>query len=102
MTQGWRGVDLDGTLAKYTEYISPTNIGPPIPLMVLRVKKWLALGEDVRIFTARVADQSTRSAVTVAIQNWCIVHIGKILPITNKKDHQCIEIWDDRAVQVEL
>jgi hypothetical protein len=102
MSEGWRGIDLDGTLAKYTEYTGPTVIGEPIPLMVERVKKWLSLGEDVRIFTARVADQTTRSAVTVAIQNWCILHIGQILPITNKKDHQCIEIWDDRAVQVIL
>lgn len=98
---GWIAVDLDGTLAKYTEFLGPTVIGEPIPLMVERVKKWLTLSQEVRIFTARVADQSTRSAVTVAIQNWCILHIGQILPITCKKDHQMIELWDDRCIQVE-
>jgi hypothetical protein len=101
MSEGWIAVDLDGTLAKYTEYHGPTVIGEPIPLMVARVKKWLTLSQEVRIFTARVADQTTRSAVTVAIQNWCILHIGQILPITNKKDHHMIELWDDRCVQVE-
>lgn len=27
-------------------------------------------------------------------------HIGRVLPITNIKDYQMIELWDDRAVQV--
>ena len=100
MSNGWIGVDLDGTLAKYTEYAGHTVIGEPIPLMVERVKKWLTLSQDVRIFTARVSDKSTESEVRVAIQNWCILHIGRILPITCKKDHKMIELWDDRAVQV--
>ena len=53
MTQsGWIGVDLDGTLAKYG--IWDGSIGEPIPLMVERVKIWIALGVEVKIFTARV------------------------------------------------
>ncbi len=52
---GWYGVDLDGTLAHYDGWMGPTEIGPPISKMVHRVRRWLAEGRDVRIFTARVA-----------------------------------------------
>lgn len=51
---GWIGVDFDGTLAKYGKYVSPTHCGEPVPAMVARVKRWLADGREVRIFTARV------------------------------------------------
>ena len=36
----WIGVDLDGTLAQYDKY-DGTNIGKPIPLMLMRFKRWL-------------------------------------------------------------
>ncbi len=97
---GWIGVDLDGTLAKYTEFTGETQIGEPVPLMVQRVKKWLAEGKEVRIFTARVAHPDDLEAVTSAIHHWCILHVGKQLRVVCKKDHKMIELWDDRCVQV--
>ncbi len=97
---GWIGVDLDGTLAKHTKFEGETQIGKPVPLMVVRVKKWLREGKDVRIFTARVANPDNKDIVVNAINHWCILHIGKALPITYKKDHKMIELWDDRAKQV--
>ena len=97
---GWVGVDLDGTLAKYTEFTGETQIGEPVPLMVQRVKQWLREGKEVRIFTARVAHPTDMEAVTNAIHHWCILHIGKQLHVTCKKDHKMIELWDDRCVQV--
>ena|SRR5271157_1186425 len=99
-TNGWIGVDLDSTLAKYTEFTGETQIGKPVPLMVARVKKWLRAGKDVRIFTARIANADNKEAVENAIKNWCITHVGKALPVTCKKDSKMIELWDDRAVQV--
>lgn len=51
---GWIGVDLDGTLAMYDGFKGPEHIGDPVPKMLERVKKWLAEGREVRIFTARV------------------------------------------------
>ena len=51
---GWIGVDLDGTLAEYDKWVSPTHIGKPILRMVKRVQKWLAEGRQVKIMTARV------------------------------------------------
>lgn len=116
-TKGWIGVDLDCTLAQYDGWINEHRIGAPIPKMVARVKKMLADGLDVRIFTARVDDGNPSipidddpaggkryrdvEAIKRSIEAWCLEHIGKILPITNKKDYELIEFWDDRAIQVE-
>lgn len=107
MNNGWIGVDLDGTLAVYDEWSGPEHIGAPIPLMVDRVKRWLAEGRLVRIFTARVSHDGTdqrikeATAARCAIHDWCLLHIGRVLPITNLKDYAMLELWDDRAVQVE-
>lgn len=107
MSNGWIGVDLDGTLATYDEWRGPSHIGTPIVDMVNRVKSWLDEGRDVRIFTARVSHDGTErrqhDAVLayLAIRNWCLAHIGVALAITNVKDYAMIELWDDRAVQVQ-
>jgi hypothetical protein len=105
---GWIGVDLDGTLAQYDKWVSPDHIGEPIVVMVDRVKGWLAAGLDVRIFTARVSHDGTYQRLLEArvarssIENWCEQHFGRVLPITNVKDYAMLELWDDRAVQVEV
>lgn len=114
MTQsGWIGVDLDGTLAKYG--IWDGSIGEPIPLMVERVKIWIALGVEVKIFTARVGfgagysaesgrsdDELFANEQRTLIEAWCEKHLGQKLPVTATKDFRMIELWDDRAVQVEM
>ncbi len=97
---GWIGVDLDGTLAHYDEWNGITHIGDPIPAMLARVKRWLAKGYDVRIFTARVSHSSQEQEARSTIEAWCSAHIGQVLPITNIKDTRMVELWDDRAVQV--
>lgn len=97
--RGWIGVDLDGTLAHYVKWEGHESIGPPVPLMANRVKRWLAEGRDVRIFTARVSDPDP--AVLLAIHKWCAINLGTALPVTNVKDFQMVELWDDRAVTVE-
>src|SRR5689334_17837012 len=108
MIGGWIGVDLDGTLAEYSHWQGATHIGAPIPAMVERVKQWLAQGKEVRIMTARVyADvydanrQRDAAQALLAIQDCCKKHFGKELPVTCTKDFSMIELWDDRAVQVE-
>lgn len=95
----WIGVDLDGTLAYYEKWVSETDIGSPIKPMVVRVKKWLEEGKDVRIFTDRVGALDD-SVAKKAVKNWCFNFIGKSLPVTNIKDMHMVELWDDRAVQV--
>lgn len=104
---GWIGVDLDGTLAHYDGWIAPDHIGDPIPNMVNRVKQWLADGHEVKIFTARVSHDSPQREIEaglarIAVQEWCHEVFGFVLPITCEKDYGMIELWDDRAVQVEL
>ena len=98
--RGWIGVDLDGTLAHYDRWRGPEHIGKPIEAMVLRVRRWLAEGQPVKIFTARVADGDPE--MIKRIQEWCELHIGIALPVTNVKDYGMIALWDDRAVQVIL
>ena len=101
---GWIGVDLDGTLAEYHGWQGIDHIGAPVPAMVERVKRWVAEGKKVKIFTARVSGASGDDlhAIVGPIFHWCHEHIGVRLDITCCKDFGMIELWDDRAVQVEM
>lgn len=112
----WIGVDLDGTLAYYPyDYAAPPEfIGEPIPAMAIRVRKWLAEGKQVKIFTARVDGGVAALEAGLAegamfqdvervkniIQDWTEKHFGVRLPVTNQKDWGMIELWDDRCVQM--
>ena len=98
--RGWIGVDLDGTLAEYHGWKGAEHIGKPVQAMVDRVDAWLDANQDVRIFTARVADDPDGSA-RGPIERWCLDVFGFLLPITNVKDYGMVELWDDRAVCVE-
>lgn len=119
--EGWIGVDLDGTLAEYHGWDGTGNIGKPIPAMVARVKGWLKEGIEVRIFTARLWPLTTihpdcdltefegslfmkaeAAQQAVKIREWCREHLGEVLSITTQKDYQMVELWDDRAVRVEI
>lgn len=107
LIKGWIGVDLDGTLAIYDGWKGVEHIGAPVLPMVDRVKRWLAAGKVVKIFTARAycppndparAEENARGLA--AIRAWCLEHIGQELEVTCVKDYGMIELWDDRAVQV--
>lgn len=101
---GWIGVDLDGTLAKYESWVDEMHIGEPIPLMVERIRQWLAEGHEVRIFTARVGPKGkathTPEQIKQRIREWTKLHIGTALESTCQKDYAMVALWDDRAVQV--
>lgn len=90
--EGWIGVDLDGTMAHYDGFKGDDHVGEPIQPMIDRVKQWIAAGKDVRIFTARKPHP--------AIRKFSKDNFGKILPITNLKDHKMQALYDDRAVGV--
>lgn len=118
--RGWIGVDFDGTLAQYGTWVSPTHCGQPIVPMVERVRRWLAEGREVRIFTARVFPITTAmrpddrvsiedanggrmleaAAAVEAIRAWCREHLGQVLTVTCVKDYAMVELYDDRCVQV--
>jgi len=91
----WIGVDLDGTLARYTEWKGRGHIGAPIKPMVDRVKAWLADGKKVKILTARASGDDGKARYH--IDKWCMAHIGQVLPITCVKDMYCTAIYDDKA-----
>jgi len=93
----WVGVDLDGTLAEYHGWKGPEHIGPPIPAMVERVKAWLEEGLEVRIFTARACIPEQVPPVI----EWCKVHLGRELIVTNIKDSDMVNLWDDRCHPVQ-
>ena len=102
---GWIGVDLDGTLAHYDGWQGIEHVGKPIKPMCDRVRAWLAEGKTVKIFTARVHGISLGTPadqIKGPIEKLCMEEFGQILEITNVKDFGMIELWDDRAIQVEF
>lgn len=110
---GWIGVDFDGTLAFYDGWKGPERLGDPVPLMLERVRAWLAEGREVRIFTARVGaclvtnkdgtrdDNAFADIQRERIEQWCLKHLGKKLQVTATKDFGMVELWDDRCVRVQ-
>ena len=65
-------------------------------MMLARVRIWLDAGNLVKIFTARASNP----AAIPYVEQWCLKHLGRVLPVTNVKDYGMAELWDDRAVQV--
>jgi hypothetical protein len=98
---GWIGVDLDGTLAKYDGSVDFDfdHIGEPIEKMLNRVKKWIKEGKTVKIVTARAKGATKRQLDP--IKKWLEENGIGGLEITNEKDMNMIELWDDRCVQVK-
>ena len=96
----WIGVDLDGTLAhdqgNNRDGKGLSEIGSPIKPMLNRLKKWIAEGKTVKIFTARAS--SPRQVAMV--KKWLVRHGLPDLEVTNVKDLRMVELWDDRCVQV--
>lgn len=101
--EGWYGYDLDGTLAQYNGWVDIHHIGEPIAAMVAEVKALLAHGKAVKIFTARVSDldELINDDARRIIEQWCVKHIGQVLPVTCKKDFGMINLTDDRCTSIE-
>jgi len=93
----WIGVDLDGTLAKETEEFDPLKIGEPVPAMVEKIKAAIEDGVEVKIFTARLADEKLKDKIKLLVRVWTLEHIGVPLEATNEKDPGTVEIWDSNS-----
>jgi hypothetical protein len=93
----WIGVDLDGTLAHYTGWKGPDQIGKPVPAMMRRIRRWVAKGIKVKIFTARAYTPSDVPHVL----RWLKKHGLDGLEVTCVKDLGMVQLWDDRCVAVE-
>jgi hypothetical protein len=92
----WIGVDLDGTLAYSERWKGPEHIGKPVPLMMERVRHWIAQGYTVKIMTARASVEE----YVPPVQRWLEKHGLPELEVTCRKDFNMIELWDDRGIQV--
>lgn len=95
--ESWIGVDLDGTLAYYDHWRGEEHIGDIITEMKMRVIHWLGKGQTVKIFTARAINGERQIEI---IHNWLEANNLPRLTVTNVKDFNMIELWDDRAVQI--
>lgn len=96
-SQGWVGVDLDGTLAYDDHRLSLSKIGDPVPFMLARVRQMLDKGMRVKIFTARASDTEQLPI----IRKWLAEQGLPELEITNVKDYGMLRLYDDRCIQVE-
>ena len=96
-TRPWIGVDLDGTLARYDGWRGLDHVGRPVPVMLARVRRWLAEGYTVKILTARAGEGD---AGILPVRKWLAENGLPELEVTDRKDFAMIELWDDRAVQV--
>lgn len=105
---GWIGFDLDGTLAEYTTFKGPLEIGKPVERMCALMKSLKEQGKTVKILTARVGNRGlmlpdgvTLDDVREAINKWCDNALGFRPEITCSKDWKLESLYDDRAIQVE-
>ena len=79
----------------------------PYPAWLRESRSGSQRGEDVRIFTARMDGYHPTAGHVPAhvsrqiIEEWCLKHIGQVLPVTNRKDYFCKALYDDRAHRVE-
>jgi len=94
-------IDLDGTLAEYHGW-NGGKIGKPVERMAKRVRGWIAQGVPIHILTARAASNNKdRDEQIAKVRAWFRENFGKDVVVTAEKDFETMEIWDDRAVQVE-
>jgi hypothetical protein len=99
-----RYVDFDGTLAKYDGWKGPEHLGEPIPLMIKRAQNFLADGDQVVVFTARMNTNGNYGIqnfdkMRKDIEDWCLLHVGQKLQVTNEKG-PLDDMYDDRAFRI--
>jgi hypothetical protein len=101
MNKGYIGMDFDGTISVYDGWKGPGHVGKPVPSMIALIKDFLEMGKEVRILTARVSSPTEADEARAAIEQFCLDHIGQILPVQCEKDYGMIVLFDDRAITVE-
>jgi hypothetical protein len=99
---GWYAFDLDNSIAQYYGYEGPTDIGEPLGIDDVHstfntLLQYLESGKDCRIFTARADNPYSVRAINA----WSKKYLGRIIPVTNIKDHNLIHGFDDRFTGVD-
>jgi macrodomain Ter protein organizer (MatP/YcbG family) len=75
--------------------------------MLEKVRGWLAKGDKVTIFTARISPDSRYTklsdveAATKAVKDWCVKHLGQELEVTCQKTMFDV-LYDDRAEHIDI
>ena len=92
-------IDLDSTLVKKQDPFIPLGFGDPIPERWDEVRRAIAAGKNVVIFTARIANDPD-GAIKEAIEDLCMEELGQVLPVTNIKTPNMVKFVDDRAEPV--
>ncbi len=98
--EAWLAIDFDGTLSEdIGEYDSHgfAKPGPPVPLMLERVQRWIKEGRTVKILSARAHDPENVKIV----HDWLSAHGLPKLEVVANKDSKMIALYDDRAITVE-
>lgn len=103
-SEGWVGIDLDGTAAYWGKSWDGWSIHEPIPKMIEKIHWLIEKKIPWKIFTARVGseDNGWNEGQRRLIQDWCQEHIGHVPEITATKDYYMVVLWDDRAWNVKL
>lgn len=98
----WVGYDLDNTLVYYDGWQGADHIGEDAALVCEKMARDLVDGKRVKIFTARVSEETGINAMLSRdyISAWCWIKFGVKLEITNVKDSRCVRIYDDLAINV--
>ena len=92
-------VGLDGTLSHQSEDASAEDkIGDPVKPMLERVRKWIADGKSVMVFTAR----AETAGGMLAVRFWLDAHDLQTVGVTDKITRDADEIWSCRAVGIML
>ena len=101
-------VDFDGTLATSPPRgHDPGFTGEPVWPIVLRVRRWLAQGRQIKIISARASQVSDtypaedRESAIAAVRAWTLEHLGEELDVVNEKTHDTYCLLDNIAVSVE-
>ena len=95
-------MDLDGTLASYEGWRGIDHIGDPIPKMVDILMKHIEIGDNVTIFTSRVAgnDREESNDSRHNISKWLRKNNLPQLEITATKEKKFRLFYDDRGCSV--
>ena len=54
----------------------------------------------IQLHTTRSRARASTPEAIPYIEAWTKKHFGRVIPVTNKKTFDIVELWDDRAVQV--
>jgi hypothetical protein len=94
-------LDFDKTLARHESAWGISRVGEPIPLMVAKVKEWVAKGYKITIFTARLSHDLSQNKIQEGLIKGFLAKNG--LPdfdVTAMKLSSFTHIIDDRGYHV--